>query len=345
MADTHDRKSFFKQVLRGAASTAHEVTQAFQDAQGFAEEQQPDPYGLTSGHGYEQRPVAAPPAGRTATEDDLRELAEANGLGGRIADVLAHARASVRLTRGESPGRSRLGGSPDLPPGFAWPTWRDGELDFVGQIDLAEIAALGADTGLPASGLLLLFCSLDTRPTGLRPGDRGAVRVVLADGELATDETRSSLSELPLRLSTELTLPSESAGFPQSLTLGGYELDGWQRLREGLAEHQGVELEDRSLEWHALHRLGGHPDTTEEAMPVDAQLVFNGIDLNTGERYYDPRVPDLEHDAEQWRLLLQLSSDDELALQLGYPLGRLYVWIREGDLAQARFDDVWGFIR
>jgi uncharacterized protein YwqG len=56
-------------------------------------------------------------------------------------------------------------------------------------------------------------------------------------------------------------------------------------------------------------------------------------------------VPDLERDAEQWRLLLQLSSDDEAGLELGYPLGRLYVWIREGDLAQARFDDVWAFIR
>jgi uncharacterized protein YwqG len=345
VADTHDRRSFFKQVLRGAASTAQDVAQAFQDAQVFGGEQRPDPYGLTFGHDYEQRPVAAAPVERTATEDDLRELAEANDLGGRIADVLAHARASVRLTHGESSGRSRLGGSPDLPAGFAWPTWRDGELDFVGQLDLAEVAALGPDTGLPTAGLLLLFCSLDTRPTGLRPDDKGAVRVVLADGDLATDETRFSLTELPLRLSTELTLPSESAGFPQSLTLGGYELDAWQRLREGLAERQGVELEDRSLEWHALHRLAGHPDTTEEAMHVDAQLVFNGIDLNSGERYYDERVPDLERDAEQWRLLLQLSSDDELALQLGYPLGRLYVWIREGDLAQGRFDDVWGFIR
>jgi uncharacterized protein YwqG len=80
-------------------------------------------------------------------------------------------------------------------------------------------------------------------------------------------------------------------------------------------------------------------------MAVDAQLAFNGIDLNSGERYFDPRVEELERDADAWRLLLQVSSDDELALQLGYPVGRLYVWIRDADLQRRRFDDVWAFVR
>jgi uncharacterized protein YwqG len=153
------------------------------------------------------------------------------------------------------------------------------------------------------------------------------------------------MPELALALSAEVTLPAEAAGFPASLQLGGYELDAWQRVREGLAERQGVEIEVRSIEWHALHRLGGHPDTNDDQMQVDAQLVANGIDLNSGERFYDPRVADLEQGAEQWRLLLQLSSDDEVGLQLGYPLGRMYVWIREDDLAAGRFDDVVAFVR
>jgi uncharacterized protein YwqG len=345
MADTHDRKSFFKQLLRGAATTAQEVSEAFRDAQGFDEPQSPDPYGLTYGTTYEQRPEPAPPVERTATETDLRELADGNDLGGRFPDLVDHARTSIRLTRGGFEGRSRLGGAPDLPAGFAWPSWRDEELDFVAQLDLADVAKLGAPTGLPQQGLLLVFTSLSARPTGLRPDDRGGTRVFLVDGELEIAAGRGSLPELPLAFSAELTLPAEAAGFPASLQLGGHELDAWQRVREGLAERQGVELEDRAIDWHALHRLGGHADTTEDQMWVDAQLVFHGIDLNTGERYYDPRVPDLEKDAEQWRLLLQLSTDDEVGLQLGYPLGRLYVWIRQDDLAQARFDDVVAFVR
>jgi hypothetical protein len=193
--------------------------------------------------------------------------------------------------------------------------------------------------------MLVLFAALDSRPTGLQPNDKGAVRVLLVDGELELVEGRNALTEVPLRFSTELSLPSEAAGFPEALVLEGLELDAWQRIREGLAERQGVELEDRSVDWHALHRIGGYADTMEEGMHVDAQLVFNGIDLNSGERYYVPHVSDLEKDAHHWQLLLQLSSDDEAGLQLGYPLGRLFVWIREGDLGQQRFDDVWGFVR
>jgi uncharacterized protein YwqG len=345
MSDTHDRRSFFKQLLRGAASTAQEVTQAFQEVKGFDEDIAPEPYGLSYGTSFEQRPVPAAPAGRTATEDDLRTLADSNDLGGRYVDLAAHARPSIRMTRGEFTGRSRLGGAPELPPGFEWPTWRDEELAFVAQIDLAEVALLGVPTGLPPEGLLVLFCALDSRPTGLRPEDKGAVKIVVVDGELEFAEDRLTLPEMPLEFTAELSLPSEAAGLPEALALGNLELDAWQRVREGLAELQGVELEDRSIDWHAIHRLGGYPDTMEEAMQVDAQLVFNGIDLNSGERYYVPHVSDLEKDAHQWQLLLQLSSDDEVGLQLGYPLGRLFVWIREGDLGQERFDDIWGFIR
>jgi uncharacterized protein YwqG len=80
-------------------------------------------------------------------------------------------------------------------------------------------------------------------------------------------------------------------------------------------------------------------------MPLDAQLVSNGIDLNTGERYFDPRATELETGAGDWRLLFQLSSDEELDLSLGYPPGRLYVWIRRDDLVEGRFDRVWAFVR
>ena len=345
MADAHDRRGFFKALLRGAVETAQEVTQAFQEAQGFDEPSSGDPYAITVGNSWEQRAVPAPPATTTATEDDLRRLADAHGFSTHVVELIEHARPSIRLTSGGFGDRSRLGGAPDLPEGFEWPEWRGDQLDFLGQLDLAEIAELGLETGLPERGLLLVFGAVSTRPSGLRPEDRGAVRFVHVDGALTSAPERGVYPPLPLQLSVELTLPSESAGLPPELGFGPFELDAWQRIREALAELQGVELEDRSIEWHALHRLGGYPDTTEEGMRVDAQLASNGIDLNTGERWYHPRVAELEQGAGQWRLLLQLSTDDALGIQLGYPLGRLYAWIREDDLRAARFDDVWTFIR
>ena len=346
MSDASDRRGFFKQLLRGAASTAQEVTQAFQEAGGFDEPAVGgDPFGIQIGGGWEQRAVPAQRVTTTASEDDLRRLADAHGLSTHVVELLEHARRSVRLTQGGFGDRTRLGGAPDLPAGFEWPTWKEQDLDFVGQLDLAELAALDVETGLPQSGLLLVFAAVDARPSGLTPTDRGAVRFVHVDGELTSAPERGTYPPLPLELSVEVTLPSESAGLPPELGFGPFELDAWQRIREGLADLQGVELEDRSVEWHALHRLGGHPDTTEENMHVDAQLAANGIDLNSGERWYHPRVAELEQSANDWRLLLQLSTDDALGIQLGYPLGRLYAWIREDDLRAGRFDDVWSFIR
>jgi uncharacterized protein YwqG len=343
----HDRRAFFKQLLRGAAQTAVEVNEALRGAQ---EPEAPavDEFQMTwGGSSLDERPVAAGPTSSVATEDELRTLVAEVGLESRVADVLAHAQASVRLTRGDFSGGSRLGGAPDLPAGFEWPTDRDEELAFVGQISLDELAALDDSLPLPARGRLLFFYDLARRPDGLPPSDGGGVRVLHVDADELepAGAERVELPELPLRLSREVTLPGESAGLPGSLELDVEELDAWQRLRERLAELQGVEVEDRAVDWHALHRLLGHADTTHDGMPLDAQLVSNGIDLNTGERYFDPRVADLETGADQWRLLFQLSSDDELGLALGYPLARLFVWIREDDLRHGRFGDVWAFVR
>jgi uncharacterized protein YwqG len=346
-----DRRSFFKNLLRDAAKTAVEVSDALKGApEAVPDTQALDPYQLTwGGPGMDAPPVVAEPATHAATDDELRGLAEEVGLGARIDDVLAHARRSVRLTRGDFTGGSRVGGAPDLPPGFEWPKREEEELAFIAQIRLDELAAADDSLPLPARGLLLFFFDLDRRPAGLRPDDLGSIRVVHVDADPVDLEVagpdRVELVELPLRFSTEVTLPGETAGLPASLALDIVELDAWQRLRERLAALQGVEVEDRAVDWHALHRLLGHPDTTHEGMALDAQLVYNGVDLNTGDRYFDPRVGTLESGADDWRLLLQLSSDDELGLALGYPVGRLFVWIREEDLKHGRFGDVWAFVR
>jgi len=361
VSESHDRRSFFKQLLRGAAQTAEEITTAFRGDEPpptQSEEPAVDDWGMSWGASYQQRPVAAEPAQRTATLDELLDLCRESGLEHRVDDVAAHTRASVRLTpTGDGAavpaGGTKLGGLPDLPPGFEWPDWRGGDLGFVGQIRLADVAALGGfgagdATPLPRGGLLLVFFDLDMRPAGLRPEDRGGCRVVLVDdvSALAPAADRvATLAELPVRPSVELTLPSESAGLPRALELDPNDLDAWQRLREALAELQGVEVEDRSFDWHALHRLGGWPDASEEGMEADCELVTNGIDLNAGQRYFDPRVPELEAGADRWRLLLQVSSDDDLGSTFGYPVGRLYVWIRDDDLRAGRFDDVWAFVR
>ncbi len=89
------------------------------------------------------------------------------------------ARPALRLTETKvkeatlADGVSKLGGRPDLPPGFAWPTRRDCKVNynglhesnrpagFLGQINLDEIAHTQAARVLPPTGMLSFFASVD----------------------------------------------------------------------------------------------------------------------------------------------------------------------------------------
>lgn len=121
----------------------------------------------------------------------------------RVADALAAvARPSIRLlaTPAEDdmpPGRSRLGGRPDLPPGTPWPTCRiqmpapseaflnarpderrlppDGivHLSFVGQVNLQEVRPFDTESRLPPTGLLSFFYNPQVFASDTGPGPLG----------------------------------------------------------------------------------------------------------------------------------------------------------------------------
>jgi hypothetical protein len=196
------------------------------------------------------------------------------------------------------------------------------------------------ESPLPPSGTLLVFFALTSKPSGMRPWDGGACRVMhVADGPKERVERDRALAELPVVPSAELTLPLEPSLLGDTADIGA-----WTRLRERLAALQEVELEETSAAYHALHRLLGYPDVLVDGMELEAQLVAHGVDLTGADHYVDARVEELRPGAASWRLLFQLSSDDDLGVALG-DYERLYVWIREGDLASGRFDRVRAFVR
>lgn len=123
-------------------------------------------------------------AARKQAEATLVERIEARGLGKVRDRILAAAwpcvRASYRVPgRGRIPtGTSRVGGLPDVPEGFVWPTAtragakrakgakKRGEapprfpLSFIGQINCADVAPFELTGVLPTSGLLSYFLDL-----------------------------------------------------------------------------------------------------------------------------------------------------------------------------------------
>ena len=107
---------------------------------------------------------------------------------------------------------------------------------------------------------------------------------------------------------------------------------------------KGVELEERGVGTLALHRLLGHPEERRPRMELECQLASRGIDLSEGAGDVDPRAEQLEPGASEWRLLVQLSSDDEVGFYWGDGLGRLYVWIRERDLVERDTAAAWALL-
>ena len=346
MAVGSDRRGFFGQVLREAVDVVREVSAAIRIEVEPAPVVEPEPW-------YETRPVRAQPARRSISPEELIALDREVGLEARSEQVRALLRPSLRLTRAETatgaPGSSHLGGVPDLPAAFEWPTWRGEELAFLGQLNLAEVGAVEPEGLLPPRGLLLLFYDVRNEPSGLEPGDRGSCRVLHVDGDpsgLKPDpDRRACFPDYPLELSLELMLPRSWSAHVEALELDEAELTAWDELRGRLARAQGVELEELTPSWYALHRLLGYPEELGSELELDCQLVSAGINIAEGEGYLDPRRDELEAGARDWRLLLQLSDDEELGASWGEGFGRLYLLIRERALRARAFDEIWAILR
>jgi uncharacterized protein YwqG len=108
----------------------------------------------------------------------------------------ALARPAVQLVARQAPvslGESRIGGAPDVPPGFEWPQWttpknklgfferlwtssRKFPLGFIAQLDLSEMPRVS--DALPDSGWLYFFYDRHSEPWGFDPADRGCCRVI-----------------------------------------------------------------------------------------------------------------------------------------------------------------------
>jgi uncharacterized protein YwqG len=89
------------------------------------------------------------------------------------------------------------------------------------------------------------------------------------------------------------------------------------------------------------HQIGGYPDPVQGAeMDQECQLASNGLSVGNSSGYDDPRAEALRAGASDWRLLLQLDSDDDLKVMWG-DCGRIYFWVREQDARKRDFSGAW----
>lgn len=274
----------------------------------------------------------------------LAGLMEAAGLGSKRDPLLRLVLPAVRFFTDPatrlSLGESRIGGAPDVSGDFRWPEFGGQPLAFIAQLNLAQFASLLPAGELPLAGWLLFFNDARQQNWGFDPKDRGSaiVAYVPPDAVLQRIAVPESLDEQG-RFS-----PCAVRDLRVVLTLPGYE----SPLLDPLGFSKGEQdryFEDvlqplNAAEGQVYHQLGGYAEPIQNDMQLECQLTTHGIYCGDASGYEDPRRNALEAGTADWRLLLQVDSDDNAQMMWG-DAGRLYYWIRRQDLAARRFDDSW----
>jgi uncharacterized protein YwqG len=304
---------------------------------------------------------------------DAIKLIRGSSLGRHAEVLIEHLAPSTRVIVGDEVGvsdeestRSWFGGLPSLPKGANWPYWDNRELakakieqleekfrqdprttglrdiaaqmradlptrptplSFLAQLDLSELADSTLLDGWPESGKLLFFYG---GGWGFDPQEKGNCCVVYFP-------TGISLAELnePQELSDNLTFPKRSVRFQREWTLPcnprkDWPKDDYRILRQNLLATNET----------AIHRSGGWPEEVQGEMRLECQLVTNGIYCGDSSGYGDPRVKTLALGAKDWKLLLQLDSDDKAGWMWG-DAGRVYFWAKQQDILARDFGSAW----
>lgn len=282
----------------------------------------------------------------TGSESEIgpfRERLVAAGLGTFADSLVELARPSVRLVADSAAPvddrSSRLGGSPDLPSSITWPYNDDHPLSFIAQLNLADAAPYDREGLLPRDGLLLFFYDAVTQESwGFDPADHGSAAVIYTPATSPTERR-----EPPADLSDEGVFQATAVRPQAELTFAPWESYDVERL--GMTRDEGFAYAELFYDQDdTIHRLLGHPDPIQGDMQLECQLVTNGLYCGDSTGYQDPRATDLRAGAAEWRLLLQVDSQDEAEMMWG-DVGRLYYWIRNSGLLARNWEQSWPILQ
>jgi uncharacterized protein YwqG len=247
--------------------------------------------------------------------------------------LLGLQRAALHLVTTVPRGTSFFGGAPSIAPD-PWPTHQGRRLDFLAQIDLAQSQAQLPMDWLPKSGALLFFYDFENQPPGFDPADRGSWAVVYQP--VTPHELAPGGSPAP-------SDPAFGRAYVMFRTILSYP--SWERVQSlNLTDEEKDELADLSYQQFGQqpkHQIGGLPFPVQsDWMENECQLASHGIYCGNNKYREDPRVPEIEKGAAEWRLLLQVDSDDSAGMIWGDG-GTLYFFIRESEARAGDFSNVW----
>lgn len=275
-----------------------------------------------------------------ATKQVLRMELDRAGLARGIHVLIPRALVSIRLetapvSEDDLPvGSSKLGGTPDLPDGMPWPECNGVPMGLLAQLRLQDVAPYDVEGRLPDSGMLYFFYEAAEQAWGYDPKHRGNWQVMYFDG----DPARLRASVPPPNLPAESRFSASKPAFFNDLTFPSWRSAEVEDLD---LSHEQWKLVYGDLDaYEPIHRIFGHANVIQNEMQLECQLASHGLYCGDESGYNNPRGLALAENAADWRLLLQIDSDDNMATMWG-DSGRVYFWIREQDLQVRDFGNVW----
>jgi uncharacterized protein YwqG len=76
-------------------------------------------------------------------------------------------------------------------------------------------------------------------------------------------------------------------------------------------------------------------------MELECQLASNGIYCGGASCNQVEEAKALAAGASNWRLLLQIDTDEDGPGWMWGDVGRIYFWVKQQDVRSLRFDDAW----
>ncbi|MDB5303723.1 MAG: hypothetical protein JWM97_1272 [Phycisphaerales bacterium] len=286
------------------------------------------------------------------TDQEFRRHCDLHGFGDVASTIRQYALPcigfSLRADAATDANRSKLGGILTAPKSFEWPKYKGRPLDFLLQVNLSDVDRHNSTGLLPSKGLMTFFYELEEQPWGYDPKNLSFFKVCyFTDGVELFDTPR------PEHRLNSPSLPEKGIDFWPAFSLPTHGSRAWGRLSKQI-KTPGSDFDFSAFDQLSQavfraaaptpegprHKLGGHSDNIQNDMQLEAQLVMNGLYCGDASGYRDPRRPDLERACEEWRLLLQLDSDETAKLMWG-DLGMLYFWVRQSDLSRGDLSSAW----
>lgn len=232
-------------------------------------------------------------------------------------------------------GESKMGGNPDVPKTFIWPTSNNIPLSFIMQINCSETNFQNVCPIFPTTGIISFFLATKTSNYSLDANQNWCKVFYFKECDVLSRKVYPGdfseariLQSKSLEFRKKISVPSDLSGIIDQLKMTPEQIEHYEMDLRIYTDLLAVQR----------HRIFGHPYLIQKNSWIDKVTSTIGEDYQSGKN-----LP-INFDSNGFTLLLQFDSEcsDEINL---LDAGVLTVWIKNEHLVQKKFDEIKVFLQ